>query len=184
VLSDEFLREAGNTEVVRDFSGPGTGGRMAQRLYRDFSRDTLPALLRFGDAVSMAHSIEVRLPFLDYRLVEFGVTLPPAARISAGQTKRLLREYLRRVGQSEIADRPDKKGFPTPAMAWLGADGGAILRDVLLDPGAEIRAIVDPAKLERVVAHHINGRHTAGEALYALMATELWLEQVSSSGVT
>ena len=153
-------------------------GRLEARLHRDFSADTLPGLLRFGDAVSMAHSIEIRLPFLDYRLVEFGIRLPPAARVAAGETKHLLRQHLRSVVQHEIADRGDKKGFPMPALAWLAADGGAILREVLLDRGAKTAAIVDPPALERAIARHAGGRHTVGEALYALLATELWWRQI------
>ncbi|HEY5316879.1 MAG TPA: asparagine synthase (glutamine-hydrolyzing), partial [Solirubrobacteraceae bacterium] len=97
------------------------GGRFERRLGADFSRDLLPAFLQYGDAVSMAHSIETRLPFLDYRLVEFGMALPPAARISAGETKHLLRDHLRGTGQHEIAGRRGKRGYPTPAHQWLAA---------------------------------------------------------------
>jgi asparagine synthase (glutamine-hydrolysing) len=154
-------------------------GRLEAQLHRDFAHDILPGALRFGDAVSMGNSIEIRLPFLDYRLVEFGISLPPAARISAGWTKRLMREYLHGVGQSEIADRRDKKGFPTPAYAWLAADNGAILKELLLDRGAEIGAIVDQRRLEHVIARHAEGRYSAGEVLYSLVATELWWEQAA-----
>jgi asparagine synthase (glutamine-hydrolysing) len=174
VLRDDFLSTARHGARVH---GPAHG-RLERRLHRDFAHDTLPGLLRFGDAVSMAHSIEIRLPFLDYRLVEFGIRLPPSARVAAGETKRVLRQHLRGVGHHEIADRGDKKGFPTPAIDWLAADGGRILREVLLDRDARTSAIVDARALERAIARHAGGRHTAGEALYALLATELWWQQV------
>jgi asparagine synthase (glutamine-hydrolysing) len=178
VLSAEFL-EASCHGGATPAGERRQWGRAERRLHADFSRRTLPGLLRFGDAVSMAHSIEVRLPFMDYRVVEFGVTLPAAARIGDGDTKRLLRQYLRRIGQREIADRGRKQGFPTPVQQWLGADGGKVLREVLLDPGARIREIVDGPRLEDAIARHVDGRHSMGESLYSLLTTELWWEQVA-----
>ncbi len=156
---------------------PEVAGRCERRLHSDFARVRLPAFLQYGDAVSMAHSIETRLPFLDYRLVEFGMRLPPPARIWAGDTKRLLRQHLRGVGQHEIADRRDKRGYPTPAHDWLAADHGAVLRELLLDRDARIRPMIDSAGLERVINRHAAGGYSAGDALYGLLATELWWQQ-------
>ena len=175
VLRDDFL--ANNHQPARETAPAGRPGRLERQLYQDFTHDILPGTLRFTDAISMAHSVEQRLPFLDYRLVEFGIALPSPARVAAGQTKRLVREHLRTTGQHEIADRGDKKGFPTPTYAWLAAEGGAILKEILLDPDARIRAITDRHKLERALDHHTQGHNTAGEAIYALLTTELWLEQ-------
>jgi asparagine synthase (glutamine-hydrolysing) len=181
VLSDDFVAELASAppaspEPRANMNG---NGRQAARLYRDFSHDILPGALRFTDAVSMAHSIEVRSPFMDYRLVEFGMSLPPRARVAAGETKRVLRDYLRSVGQREIAERPDKKGFPTPAFAWMAADNGALLRDVLLDDAAQTRAIVDPPKLDRAIARHADGAWAGGTALYSLLTTEVWWQQLA-----
>jgi asparagine synthase (glutamine-hydrolysing) len=178
VLTAEFLDESNHVGATQP-TDRRKGGRVETRLHADFSRDTLPGLLRFGDSLSMAHSIEVRLPFMDYRVVEFGITLPPAGRIGAGETKHLLREHLRAIGQREIADRGQKQGFPTPALPWLAAEDGAVLREVLLDRDARIRAIVDAPALERTIARHIEGRHSMGEALYALLTTELWWQQIA-----
>jgi asparagine synthase (glutamine-hydrolysing) len=154
-------------------------GRLERRLASDFSRDLLPAFLQYGDAVSMAHSIETRLPFLDYRLVEFGMAQPPAARIFAAETKHLLRSHLRRAGRHEIADRRGKRGYPTPTHQWLAADGGAILREVLLDPGARVARMTDPGRVARMIDRHVAGSYAGGDALYSLLATELWWQQVA-----
>jgi len=182
VLSDDFVAEFAAAQSDREAQAATSGhGRQAARLYRDFSHDILPGALRFTDAISMAHSIEVRSPFMDYRLVEFGITLPPQARVAAGRTKRVLRDYLQGVGQREIADRPDKKGFPTPAYAWMAADNGALLRDLLLGDTAQTRAIVDARKLDGAITRHAGGDWAAGEALYALLATEVWWQQLARS---
>ncbi|MDQ6606293.1 MAG: asparagine synthase C-terminal domain-containing protein, partial [Actinomycetota bacterium] len=174
-------RHGGPRRLGAGRGGPGVlaAGRFERRLGSDFSHDLLPAFLQYGDAVSMAHSIETRLPFLDYRLVEFGMALPPPARISVGETKHLLRSHLRRAGQDEIADRRGKHGYPTPAHKWLAADCGAVLRGVLLDPGARVGEMIDPARVERMIDRHVAGSYAGGDALYSLLATELWWQQVT-----
>jgi len=160
-------------------SGGALGGRFEQRLSHDFSQRMLPGFLQYGDAISMAHSIETRLPFLDYRLVEFGLALPPAARISAGETKHLLRCHLRRVGQDAIANRWRKRGYPTPAAAWLAENNGALLREVLLDPGARVRHMLAPARLNELIDRHVAGGLATSDVLYGALTTELWWQQVS-----
>jgi asparagine synthase (glutamine-hydrolysing) len=123
----------------------------------------------------MAHSIESRLPFLEYRLVEFASTLPGVFKVGNGQTKRILRDHLRTVGLDVIADRRDKQGYPTPADTWLTADGGSALKSLLVSPGAEIHAYCRPERLERLIDYHVSGRKGAGNHLYRLLTTELWL---------
>jgi len=145
------------------------------RLFADHSCEILPGLLHYGDAVSMAHGIESRLPFMDYRLVEFAFLLGDASKLHAGQTKWLVRAYLKRAGQAHIAQRPDKLGYPTPVERWLAEDGGALARDVLLGRNARIHEYCDPLRIERLVRHHASGRPGAGNHLYRLVSTELWL---------
>jgi asparagine synthase (glutamine-hydrolysing) len=156
---------------------PETTDRLTRRLVDDFSSRTLPGFLHYGDAISMAHSIEVRLPFLDVRLVEFAMGLPPERKVALGQTKAVLREHLRRRGQPRIADRRDKRGFPTPANRWLAENDGALLRDILLDPGARTAPLVRRRSLERLIDRHVAGRYAAGDQLYALVAAELWMQE-------
>jgi asparagine synthase (glutamine-hydrolysing) len=79
----------------------------------------LPHLLRYEDRNSMRHSIETRLPFLDYRLVEYCISLPAAHKIHDGWTKYVLRRAMEDVLPSEIAWRRDKLGFQAPERTWL-----------------------------------------------------------------
>jgi len=88
-------------------------------LYRELTRDNLPMLLKNGDRISMAFSVESRLPFLDYRLVEFASELPYNHKINGATTKVLLRNALRNDLPSPVINRGDKKGFPTPFGLWL-----------------------------------------------------------------
>jgi asparagine synthase (glutamine-hydrolysing) len=145
------------------------------RLEADLTRDILPGLLQYGDAISMAHSIESRLPFLDYRLVEFASSLPAEFKVGGGESKRILRDHLRSVELPTIANRRDKQGYPTPANNWLAENGGAVLKSLLLSPDAEIQAYCRPRRLERLIDYHASGRGGAGTHLYRLLTTELWL---------
>jgi asparagine synthase (glutamine-hydrolysing) len=81
----------------------------------------LPHLLRYEDRNSMRHSVETRLPFLDYRVVELGVSLPPQYKIRDGWTKHVLRKAVADVLPEQIVWRRDKLGFQAPEKTWLGA---------------------------------------------------------------
>lgn len=92
---------------------------LPRRLYHDVFHASLPALLRYEDRNSMAHSIEARTPFLDYRLVELAFEMPMSHKIRDGWTKRSLRDATEGVLPPEIQWRKDKKGFVTPEVLWL-----------------------------------------------------------------
>jgi asparagine synthase (glutamine-hydrolysing) len=173
-LDPEFIAAAaGDPRPAR----PRGSDRLARTLREDFSYQTLPGFLHYGDAMSMAHSVETRLPFLDVRLVEFLMRLPPDRKLALGQSKALLRAHLKRRGQVRIANRRDKRGFPTPANRWLAENDGALLGDLLLDPGARVAGLVRRQRLKRLIERHVQGRFAAGDQLYALVATELWLQE-------
>jgi asparagine synthase (glutamine-hydrolysing) len=99
-------------------------------LYRDLTSTNLPKLLRYEDRNSMAFSLETRLPFLDYRLVEFVFSLPLSYRIHGGWSKWLLRKSFQHILPHEICWRRSKLGFPTPEFKWLQA-GSTQIREVL-----------------------------------------------------
>jgi len=84
----------------------------------DISETNLPQLLRYEDRNSMRHSIETRLPFLDYRVVELGVGLSLAAKIDGGKQKVVLRDAMRDVVPAQILSRRDKIGFSPPDRTW------------------------------------------------------------------
>ncbi|OBA86176.1 asparagine synthase (glutamine-hydrolyzing) [Mycobacteriaceae bacterium 1482268.1] len=154
---------------------PDPARTVNERLGNDLTRDVLPALLHYGDAISMAHSVENRLPFLDYRLVEFAASLPGDFKVGEGETKRILRDHLRTVDLQIIANRRDKQGYPTPADSWLAANDGEVLKSLLLSSDAKIRTYCRPKRVRRLIEHHAAGRGGAGLHLYRLLTTELWL---------
>lgn len=135
-------------------------------------RRSLPSLLRYCDRSSMAHSVEVRLPFLDHRLVSYAFGLPVGALVDRGATKRVLRELLRPI--PEIAGRHDKIGFATPELSWF--------RGPLREWMAElIRATARRGIYRRGAASSIwedvlSGR-TDPQVAWRLASVELWLRR-------
>jgi len=178
-LSPDFLGEGEPAAAI-----PGGGTPIHRRLLGDLQYDVLPCLLQYGDAVSMAHSIESRFPFLDYRLAELCISLPMSWKVAGGQTKRVLRAMLDRAGLPQIARRRDKKGYPTPVNAWLSAGNSELPRQLLLTNGACIHEFCEPTQLELLIkAHRLGVNATTGLHLYRLMTTELWLQECIRSPV-
>lgn len=94
---------------------------------------SLPMLLHYEDRNSMAHGVEARLPFLDYRLVELSLKLGATSKIVDGETKWLLRRSMAGILPPSICDRSDKIGFATPQADWLAGPAAAIVLDLLAD---------------------------------------------------
>ena len=101
----------------------------------------------------------------------------PEIKLGEGRTKRVLREYLAHSGQTAIAEREDKQGFPTPVESWLGEDNGAVAREFLLASDSRINAFCEPREIERLVEFHCRGGRGAGNHLYRLLSTELWMRK-------
>ena len=152
-----------------------------QRLLADHSLNILPGLLHYGDAISMAHGVETRNPFMDYRLVEWMFKLPARLRFNRGETKWVLREYLRAHGQTSIGNRPDKKGYPTPVGRWLASEQAVAIETLLLDRHSLLHQWCEPAKIKRLIAQNRQGVLAAEHHLYKLVSTQLWLNECISS---
>jgi asparagine synthase (glutamine-hydrolysing) len=158
------------------------GDPVRERLLMDHSLTILPGLLHYGDAISMAHGVEARNPFLDYRLVEWMFRLPTRLRFNRGETKWVLREYLRAHGQPAIGNRPDKKGYPTPVGKWLAAEQGREVERLLLDHHSPLHQWCDPGKVRHLMEQNRQGVMAAEHHLYKLVSTQVWLNECIERG--
>jgi asparagine synthase (glutamine-hydrolysing) len=126
-----------------------SGGTFRRYLLRQTTDASLPLLLLYADRSSMAHSREVRLPFLDRRVAEFSLSLPPSFAYERGLSKRILRDALRADVPAAVLDRRDKIGFSPPQENWMNTPA---VRDrvgeVLLDEASRRRGLYDPAAIE------------------------------------
>src|SRR3954453_3076901 len=109
-------------------------GPLTSVLYHSFHRESLPRILRNFDAYSMGHGVEVRMPFLDWKLVCYAFSTPDESKVSQGFAKRLLREAMRGVVPEPLRLRRDKLGFTAPVADWLRGPLADWLWDELNDP--------------------------------------------------
>ena len=129
----------------------------------------------------MAHGIESRLPFMDYRLVEwvFG-SRPPL--IVKGETKAPLRRYLRRRGFDQLAARTDKLGYPTPIGGWMNGEGGTFIQDVIATPSAPAWDVLNPAAVQALLARSQAGDNVATFQIFKVVTAVIWLQQTRDRG--
>jgi len=125
------------------------------------------------DRMSMAHSLEVRAPFLDHRLAELMNRVKFAAKLPAGRQKYLLRKAMERYLPASFLWRR-KQGFAVPLDHWFKDSLAERLRQKLLAPGAMVRQLFEPAALERIVGEHARLARDWSHALWTLLMFETW----------
>ena len=130
----------------------------------------LPALLQVEDRVSMAASIESRVPLLDRRLVELVASLPPRMKFAGGELKHVLRRAAGDLIPTRVLERKDKMGFPVPLQSWARGESRDFFCDVLLSDAARARGIYDPAAIEKL----LDGEPAFGRRLWGMLSLELW----------
>jgi asparagine synthase (glutamine-hydrolysing) len=130
-------------------------------------------LLIKADKMTMANGIELRVPFLDHKLVEFAATLPYAAKVHGKGGKTLLRTAMRGVLPDAIIDRP-KKGFPIPIGSWLRTSLRQFTRDYLLARDSASSRYVDGAETARLVREHERGVADRSQEIWTLLVFEFW----------
>ncbi|MBE2268887.1 MAG: asparagine synthase (glutamine-hydrolyzing) [Anaerolinea sp.] len=125
------------------------------------------------DKVTMAHSLEARVPFFDPVLLNFAARVPPAIRMK--KNKHVLREALRPLLPDFALARP-KQPFGTPILHWFKADLAERIQAVLLDDGARIRDLFERPALETLLRDHFAGTAPQVEVVFRLLTLELWLK--------
>jgi len=152
-----FLRE-GLTDLPPVLPVVGDGdvlprhwGGLNRRLYRMFHGTVLPTILRNFDRLSMAHGIEVRMPFMDWRLVTYAMALPDASKSSDGYSKMVARRAMAGRMPESIRMGRRKVGFNSPMPEWLNGPLAGWVERLLAQPVPEFAEIVDEAALRRAV---------------------------------
>jgi asparagine synthase (glutamine-hydrolysing) len=125
------------------------------------------------DIASMAVSLESRSPLLDHKLMEWSFSLPQAVKTPGGVAKGLFKKAMEPYLPHDLLYRP-KMGFGCPIDHWLRSDLKEIAYDVLLDPRAAQRGIVEPAYVKRMLDEHVSGANAHHTRLFALLNLELW----------
>lgn len=149
--------------------------RMTQSLCIETHERILPTLLRNYDRDSMAYGVEIRMPFMDYRIVSFATSLPWSSKIRNGYSKAIIRDALRDMMPYDIAYRKDKKGFNAPIGEWI-RDSAAVYLDLVHSARfSESIVVRDPKKIRRELSEFIKKENSDYLADFA-KAQRLWLE--------
>ena len=152
----------------------GAESLLNQLLYAD-TKTYLHELLMKQDQMSMAASIESRVPFLDHKLVEFTARLPERMKIRGGITKYILRESMKGILPDSILSRP-KMGFPVPVGSWFRGQFKNVIDEYVLSERALQRRIFDPGFVHSLVKRHDLGEDHS-ERLWSLVNFEIWQRQ-------
>jgi asparagine synthase (glutamine-hydrolysing) len=155
-----------------------TSSPFAERLRRQYhlilAERGLPELLRYEDRNSMAHSVEARVPFLDYRLVELLYSLDARELVDRGVTKTVLRRALGDLLPTVVRDRVDKVGFATPGRRFLQGAFGSYADEIISSRRFRDRAFVDPVEAQRRLAAVRSGSSNADASVWRVVNLELW----------
>ncbi len=133
----------------------------------------LVELLMKQDQMSMAASIESRVPFLDTAFAEYAVSLPASFKLRGWRTKAVLREAVAKLIPPAILTRK-KMGFPVPVGRWLQGEFWPLVEEFVLGPRAAARGFFDPAILRRLANEHRAGTASHAQQLWSLINLEMW----------
>jgi asparagine synthase (glutamine-hydrolysing) len=150
--------------------------RAAQMMAFDFETYLPDDCLTKVDRMSMAHSIESRVPLLDHAVVELAASLPVSMKIQGGTRKRLLKQLAYRRVPPELLDR-SKQGFGVPIGRWFHGSLREVFGDVLGSASARQRGYFNEPFVDRVLHEHLDGTRDHSLRLWQLLVFELWHRQ-------
>lgn len=174
ILTNDFISKYGSSSIKKEpkvFSS-----YLNQNLYRTFVNTNLPMLLDNEDRISMAFSLESRVPFLDYRLVEFCFGLDYHQKINGYTTKYILREAFKDILPKKVYQRKDKKGFPTPLEHWFRHELRDDLEKIFDSREFAKNNILDVQKIKKIFSDHLDGQDYS-RILWRALVIHLWLEE-------
>jgi asparagine synthase (glutamine-hydrolysing) len=175
LLSAELLAggDAGREAFAAALAQSGARRPLDRMLHADTLLWLPDDLLMKMDRMSMAASVEARVPLLDHRLMEWGARLPDRLKVRGLEGKMLLKRLARRLVPRHVVDRR-KVGFTVPLASWFRGPLRELLCDVLLGPASLGRGYYRPEGLRAVVEDHLEGRRDRSRELWTLLTLELW----------
>lgn len=175
-LTREFKKEYHEDEMFEDFSiffnHTDTLSYYNKMTHFDMVA-SLPGLLQVEDRVSMAVSIESRVPLLDRRIVDLISHMPAGMKFKGGEMKYLLKRTIKDIIPKKIMNRKDKMGFPVPLHLWARNKTNDFILDILLSKNARERNIISPKLVEKL----IKSEQPFGRGLWGILCLELWYQQ-------
>ena len=195
-FQEDEKRELYSAGVRDALTGPGAEQTLAQHFERFRSLPAESRMMRFDfetylpedvltkvDRMSMAHSIESRVPLLDNHVIDFAASLPASLKIANGRRKHVLKEAARRLLPPAILERK-KQGFGVPLGTWFRGGLTDVFSDVLRSPTARQRGYFEPRFIDRLLTEHLDGKRDHMLRLWQLVVFELWCRAYVDAGPT
>jgi asparagine synthase (glutamine-hydrolysing) len=174
--SDEFRatfdREGAFERFQQIFNHPDTKSYYNKMTHFDMV-SSLPALLHVEDRVSMAASLESRVPFLDHRVVDLVTSMPAPLKFKGAEMKYALKRAIGDILPERILRRKDKMGFPVPLHLWARGKAQQFIKDTLLSSHCRTRGIFDASSVEKLLREE----PPFGRKIWGLLNLELWYRQ-------
>jgi asparagine synthase (glutamine-hydrolysing) len=158
------------------FADAPDGDPLEQMLRLDLNTSLVDSLLLLTDKMSMATSLEARVPFLDHELVEAAARIPSAMKIKGTRLRHIQKKSLEGRVPARVLKKK-KRGFGCPVGAWFRSDLRPLLRDTLSAAAIRRHGLLSPAKLEQIIDEHEQRRADHTDLLLALLTFELWHDE-------
>ena len=159
--------------IAESFARVGGEDALARMFAVDASTQMPDDLLMLTDKMTMATSLECRVPLLDHQLVELAAAIPASVKVAGGELKSLMKRALADVLPPEVLHRP-KRGFGAPMGAWLKGALANMLESALSRASIESRGLLHAAPIARLIADHRANRIDGTDKLLALLNLEIW----------
>jgi asparagine synthase (glutamine-hydrolysing) len=172
VLFHSLARDSAYRNFRRYWDARNGLSPLARMLYAD-QKTYLVELLMKQDQMSMAASIESRVPFLDHEFLEFSTRVPDRLKIRGGEGKYILKKAVEDLLPREIIYRK-KMGFSTPLRRWLLDPRAGALYGILLARDGLLSSYVDSAALDRLIGKHMRGEEDATDRIWRLLTLQVW----------
>jgi asparagine synthase (glutamine-hydrolysing) len=190
ILRPEFFRSLDwSTSARPAYLSPvfaGSWPELVKMSYADLRFRLVEDMLVKVDRMSMAHSLEVRSPFLDHHVVEFVFNLQPSLKLRGSTSKAILRDAMRARLPAETL-RKGKQGFKVPLRAWLRGELYEMARDYLTGDGGLPEDVFDRGGVAALLSAHVDGRADHSAVIWALLSYAAWeeayLRPTSATGV-
>lgn len=173
-----LINELGKYKEIKDYPNDPVGfdNALNKHLYKEHT-GLLVDLLHYGDRVSMAHSIESRVPFMDFRLVEFAFTLPSKYKIHNGLGKYIHRTAMKGIVPEYILNNPIKLGFDSPVSHLFKKEDESSPKSILLSEKCLNRGLFSSKALIKTFDEHKSGKKNHSRILYRMLSVELWFRE-------
>jgi asparagine synthase (glutamine-hydrolysing) len=180
LFTPEFLLEAGEAEIADPIRACVTDERssaLAETLHIDTRTALVDNMLLYFDKMSMARSLEVRVPFMDHDVVSYCYALPDSRKVRLGNRKELLKRAARGLVDDSVIDKKKRGFFHAALGTWLTAQRDGLIEETLRDPRVAARGLYCPEEVDNLLRIAGEGGKKADQRLFCLFLLERWMKE-------